>query len=238
MLSNPSPGLSSVLKTPKTSSFRKFRHDIDPEFAYYCSLDVKSLYTTCDMHAAVEIAMEKLRKHPDILPVNIPPEGIHSLLNFSLDNTYLQFGSCFFRQNIGDPMGSPLTVALAEIRVTDIDDLSISSNTNPPNHYYHFVDDGFGHFRNRQHAESFLQHINSLAPDLEYTIEHPSATGSIPFLDVLIHPDNTTSIYRKPTHTNLYTHYSYSATLSSKESTVRTLTRTAFKLCSPCHLQP
>ena len=49
---------------------------------------------------------------------------------------------------------------------------------------------------------------------------------------------NTTSIYRKPTHTNMYTHYSSSATLSSKETTVRTLTRRAFKLCSPCHLQP
>ena len=39
------------------------------------------------------------------------------------------------------------------------------------------------------------------------------------------------------THTNLYTHYTPSATMASKESTVRTLTRTAFKLCSPCHLQ-
>ena len=233
------PLTMSKLRLKNTEDFLdKFRHHIDPEFAYYCSLDVKSLYTTCDMHAAVEIAMEKLSNHPDILPVNITPEGIHSLLNFSLDNTYLQFGSRFFRQNIGGPMGSPLTVALAEIRVTYIEDLAISSNTNPPNHYYHFVDDGFWHFRNRQHAKSFLQHINSLAPDLEFTIEHPSATGSIPFLDVLTHPDNTTSIYRKPTLTDLYTHYSSSVTLSSKESIVRTLTRRAFKLCSPCHLQP
>ena len=134
-------------------------------------------------------------------------------------------------------MGSPLTVALAEIRVTYIEDLAISTSTNPPKHYYHFVDDGFGYFRNSQHAESFLNHIHSLAPDLEHIIEHPSATGSIPFLDLLIHPDNTTSIYRKPTHTNLYSHYSSSATIASKESTVHTLTRRALKLCSPCHLQ-
>ena len=33
------------------------------------------------------------------------------------------------------------------------------------------------------------------------------------------------------------THYTSSATMVSKESTVRTLTRRAFKLCSPCHLQ-
>ena len=134
-------------------------------------------------------------------------------------------------------MGSPLTVALAEIHVSYIEDLAIRNSTDPPSHYYHFVDDGFGHFRNRQHAESFLNHLNSMAPDLEYTIEHASAGGSIPFFDILIHPDLSTSIYRKPIHTNLYTHYTSSATMASKESTVHTLTRRAFALCSPCHLQ-
>ena len=98
------------------------------------------------------------------------------------------------------------------------------------------MDDGLGFFTNRTHAEEFLQHLNSLAPDLEYTIDHPNNDGSIPFLDILIHPDNSTSIYRKPTNTNLYTHYSSATTMSSKESVVRTLTRRAYKLCSPHHL--
>ena len=44
-------------------------------------------------------------------------------------------------------------------------------------------------------------------------------------------------MYRKPTNTNVYTHFSSSATMASKESTVCTLTRRAFKLCSPHHLQ-
>ena len=179
---------------------------------------------------------KKIRSNTEILPANITPEGISSLLNFLLDNAYLEYNSLFFRQNIGGPIGSPLTVALAEIHVSYIEDLAIRNSTDPPLHYYHFVNDGFGHFRNRQHAESFLNDLNSMAPDLEYTIEHPSVDGSIPFLDILIHPDLSTSIYRRPTHTNLYTHYTSSATMASKESTVRTLTRRAFALCSPCHL--
>ena len=72
--------------------------------------------------------------------------------------------------------------------------MALRSFLDPPPHYYHFVDDGFGHFRNRSHAESFLAHFNSLSPDLEYTIEHPSADGSIPFLDVLIHTSTPTII--------------------------------------------
>ena len=124
-------------------------------------------------------------------------------------------------------MGSPLTMALAEIRVTDIENLAISTFPHSPKHYRHFVDDGFGHFTDRDHANNFLQHINSLTEDLQYTIEHPSSDGSIPFLDVLIHPDRSTSIYRKPTHTNLYTHYSSSSPTSTKFSIISSLTPSA-----------
>ena len=129
-------------------------------------------------------------------------------------------------------MGSPLTVTLAEIRVTDIEQRAIANSTRKPKYYYHFVDDGLGHFIDRNHAEEFLEHLNSLAPDLDYTIEHPSPDGSIPFLNVLIHSDTSTSIDRKPTNTNLYTHYSSSTTMSSKESVVRTLTH-----LPPCPLK-
>ena len=154
----------------------------------------------------------------------------------SLDNSYFEFDNTFYKQVTGGPMGSPLTVALAEIRVTDIEYLATSSVPSPPKHYKHFVDDGFWHFADRTHADKFLQHINSLTEDLQYTIEYPSDDGSIPFLDVLIHPDRSTSIYRKPTHTNLYTHYSSSSPASTKNSIISSLTRRAYKLCSPSHL--
>ena len=185
------------------------------------------------MHKAVDTVMDRLYLNPSILPPNLKPEGIKSLLNFSLDNAYCEFNNQFYKQITGGPMGSPLTVTLAEIRVTDIEQRAIANSTRKPKHYYHFVDDGFGYFIDRNHAEEFLEHLNSLAPDLDYTIEHPSPDGSIPFLDVLIHSDTSTSIYRKPTNTNLYTHYSSATTMSSKESVVRTLTRRAYKLCSP-----
>ena len=194
--------------------------DTDPNFSYFCSLDVKSLYTNCDMHQSAKSALDKFRTNPSLLPDNITIDAIHTLLHFSLDNSYFEYDNTFYKQVTGGPMGSPLTVALAEIRVTDIENLAISSFSSPPKHYKHFVDDGFGHFTDRTHADKFLQHINSLTEDLQYTIEYPSDDGSIPFLDVLIHPDRSTSIYRKPTHTNLYTHYSSSSPASTKNSII------------------
>ena len=99
------------------------------------------------------------------------------------------------------------------------------------------MDDGFGHFIDKQHANEFLRHINGLTNDLQYTIEHPTPDGSIPYLDVLIHADKTTSIYRKPTHTNLYTRYSSSTPQSSKDSVISSLTRRAHTICSPSHIE-
>ena len=115
--------------------------------------------------------------------------------------------------------------------------LALNTSSKPPKYYRHFVDDGFGHFTDKQNATDFLKHINGLTNDLQYTMEYPAADGSIPYLDVLIHSDNTTSVYRKPTHTNLYTHCSSSTPQSSKNSVISSLTRRAHNICSPCHLE-
>ena len=133
-------------------------------------------------------------------------------------------------------MGSPLTVALADVRVTNVESLALASSADPPSLYKHFVDDGISRYRDRQHAESFLEHLNSLSDDLVYTIEHPALDGTLPFLDILLHPDLSTSVYRKPTHTDSYTHNSTSSPQSTKDSLISSLTRRAYDICSPQHL--
>ena len=133
-------------------------------------------------------------------------------------------------------MGWPLTVELAEIRVTELETIALNTSPQPPSLYKHFVDDGFGVFRDKTHAETYLEYVNSLSSDLVYTIEHPSQDGSIPFLDILIHKDLSTSVYRKSTHTDTYTHYSTATPQTTKDSLIRSLTRRAYNICSPQHL--
>ena len=209
----------------------------DPDYSYYCSLDVKSLYTSCDMRLAAKTVLDKLHEDSSLLPDNVTVDAVYTLLNFSLDNSYFQYSDKLYKQTTGGPMGSPLTIALAEIRVTETEQLALNTSSKPPKYYRHFVDDGFGHFTDKQNATDFLKHINGLTNDLQYTIEYPAANGSIPYLDVLIHCDNTTSVYRKPIHTDLYTHYSLSTPQSSKNSVISSLTRRAHNICSPCHLE-
>ena len=59
------------------------------------------------------------------------------------------------------------------------------------------MDDGIGVYGDKLHADSLHCFMNTLCPDLQYTIEHPSSDSHLPFLEMLIHPDKSTSVYRK-----------------------------------------
>ena len=96
-------------------------------------------------------------------------------------------------------MGSPLVVELDDIGVADVENTALTTYKDPPNTYRHFVDDGIGDFRDKSHADGFLNYLNSLTDDLQYTIEYPSHDGSLPYMDILIQADKSTSVYRKPT---------------------------------------
>ena len=50
--------------------------------------------------------------------------------------------------------------------------------------------------------QSFLNHINSIDKNIQFTSEEPRPDGAIPFLDILLTPVEdgkiTTSVFRKP----------------------------------------
>ena len=113
-------------------------------------------------------------------------------------------------------------VELAEIRVADVENTALTTYKDPPNTYRHFVDDGIGDFRDKSHADGFLNYLNSLTDDLQYTIEYPSHDGYLPYMNILIHADKSTSVYRKPTHTNIYVRYNSKNMNPTQDSTYTT----------------
>ena len=77
-------------------------------------------------------------------------------------------------------------------------------------------------------------------PHIHFTTEDAKPDGSLPFLDtiVLIQPDNSllTSVYRKPTHTDLYLQWDSHHHLSAKYSVINTLRYRAKTVRSNNHL--
>ena len=92
------------------------------------------------------------------------------------------------------------------------------------------------HPRGHIHSPQFLQHINSLDLHIQFTMENPKEDGSIPVMDSLVSlgPNNTltTSVYRKPTHTDQYLHWSSYHNVPAKHSVYNTLAHRARVVCT------
>ena len=86
------------------------------------------------------------------------------------------------------------------------------------------------------HKQDFPQHINSVDPAIQFTMETNKEDGAIPFLDTIVKPeaDGTLSItvYRKTTHMDQYLQWHSHHHLSAKISVIHTLTHRAQTVCS------
>ena len=126
-------------------------------------------------------------------------------------------------------MGSPISPLIANIFMEEFEVKALQSSPNPPSMWLRFVDDTFV-INRTEHSQQLLQHINNQDPHIQFTVE-PTQQGSLPFLDTLvtIQPDNTlsTSVYRKPTHTDQYLHWDSNHHITAKHSVYNTLAHRA-----------
>ena len=110
----------------------------------------------------------------------------------------------------------------------------MSTCPHPPRMYFRYVDDTFNVLKER-YIQEFHDHINSLNDSIRWTREEEK-DGQLPIMDVLItrKPDGciSTSVYRKPTHTDLYIHYNSQHPRQCKLGIIRTLVRRAKTICS------
>ena len=70
--------------------------------------------------------------------------------------------------------------------------------------------DDFYSILKRTHLENFSHHINNLHQNIKFTMKEES-NGELAFLDTLLKQNNgeiSVLVYRKPTHTDQYLHYS------------------------------
>ena len=102
-----------------------------------------------------------------------------------------------------------------------------------------FIDDTFTIIK-VAYKRSFLDHINSVDEHIQFTSEDSRPDGSMPFLDILIRPNEdgslSTPVYRKTTHRDLYLQWDSHHTVSSKYSVIGTLHHRSETICSSSQL--
>ena len=155
-------------------------------------------------------------------------QQIISLLEFCLSHTYFLFQVKYYEQVQGAAMGSPISPLIANIFMEEFEVKALSSFPHPPSLWLRFVDDTFV-INQAEHSQE-LQHINNQDPHIQFTVEC-TQPGSPPFLDTLItiQPDNTlsTTVYRKPFHTDQYLHWDSNHHITAKQSVFNTLAHRA-----------
>ena len=127
-------------------------------------------------------------------------------------------------------MGSPISSLIANLFMEEFEAKALSSCPHPPSLWLRFVDDTIV-ITKEEHSKPLLQHINNQNPHIQFTVEEPSLQGTLPFSNnlVTIQPNKTftTSVYRKPTHTDQYLHWDSNHFKTAKQNAYNTLTHRA-----------
>ena len=133
---------------------------------------------------------------------------------------YFSFQDQFYEQVEGVAMGSPV----ANLYMEYFEQKALSTAPNP-RLWQRYVDDTFV-IQKEIHEQDFLQHINSVDPAIQFTVETNKEDGAIPFVDTIAKSEAdgnlSITVYRKPTHTDQYLQWDSHHDLLTKFSVIHT----------------
>ena len=141
----------------------------------------------------------------------------------------------FYEQVEGTAMGSLVSSIVANLYMEHFEGEALRSASHPPRYWYRFVDDTWV-IQQQAHKQLFLNHINSIDPNIKFTIKGNQENGAIPFLHTLVKPeaDNSLSIrvYHKPIHTEQSLQWGSHHNLAATYSIIGTLIHRAKSVCT------
>ena len=172
------------------------------------SFDIKSLFTRVPINDALIIIKDRLLVDSELENrTTMSPHQICSLVELCLKSTFFSYEDAIYEQTDGTAMGSPLSPTVANIFMEDFENTAIATFHLQPKIWKRYVDDTFVIMpHNNSSLQEFLSHINGLHDRIKFTMEIEN-NNSFAFLDVLVSKNNnrlTTTVYRKPTHTDRY----------------------------------
>ena len=130
-------------------------------------------------------------------------------------------------------MGSPLGPLMANVFMCHLED-KLTRDGVMPTLYRQYVDDTLAKMPSTEAAADFLTTLNSLHPNLSFTMELP-VDNKIPFIGMEIIKNGTqieTQVYRKPTNTGLLLHLQSHTDNRYKDCLLKTMIHGAHTLSS------
>ena len=139
----------------------------------------------------------------------LTPDRISELLEVCLGSTYFSYQGEYYEQREGAAMGSPVSAIVANLYMEFFEKLAISTSPVKPRIWKRYVDDIYCIIE-KGSERVFLNHLNSIRPQIQFTMELP-VDGTLAFLDCSLHRriDGRLEInvHRKKTHTDRYLNF-------------------------------
>ena len=163
---------------------------------------------------------------------NLSPNDIMDLLRLVVDTTIFTHNNQLYKQSSGFPMGSGISPGACNTYMEKFEGQALVSCPPEfkPKIWLRYVDDVVEAIH-RDKVDEFTQHLNSLNPCIQFTVELQSENTEgkqhLPVLDVDIHRledgKSKFKVYRKSTHTDQYLNFHSHHPLNQKLGVIRTL---------------
>ena len=197
------------------------------------SFDVCNLFTNVPLNETIDLICNTVCT-PDNNQFPYSINELRTLLTI-VNEGYFEFKDSVYKQIDGISMGNPLAPLFSEFFMASLEDKMFNSHQDfYPRKYMRYVDDTLCFFDSELHVERFLNYINSLHRNIQFTVEK-SINNNLPFLDIRISIQDGivyTELYRKPTFTGRLLHFKSIVPRVWKSGLIKDLVHRAYNLSS------
>ena len=196
------------------------------------SFDVVSLYTNIPLLETIQIIADSIYDASSVKKPPFPKASFIKLLTIATQGIFM-YKDKIYKQTDGVAMGSPLGPSLANFFLGFLEKRDIDRSLYAPSFYNRYIDDICAIFTNNDHIQLFLDFINSLHPNLKFTIEY--ANDTFPFLNVEMKFNDFSFdswVYRKPTHTGQMLNFSAMCPDKWKRGLILCMLNIGKRICS------
>ncbi|XP_066964233.1 uncharacterized protein [Macrobrachium rosenbergii] len=151
------------------------------------SLDIESLFTNIPVGETIELILDKLFPDPESIFNHFNRTLLKTLLELAVLETAFVFNGKLFKQVDGMAMDSPLgptfgNSSMCSLEERMLDDCLLRFH---PLFHSRYVDDTLVLFKGEYEANLFLDYVNTLHPNMKFTIEKEN--NCLSFLDVQVY---------------------------------------------------
>ena len=168
--------------------------------------DVVAMYPSVDNNEAIAEVDRRLISEPSTIP-GIKPPAIIDALKICREQAVVSFKGRNFVQSSGCGMGPPDSCDFSDIWMSGpITDRIVSLSPIPIHGFGFYRDDGLGIIQDESQASLFIDHLNSIHPNLKFETK-VEASGE--YLDLFLYIKDGrlhSRPFSKPTSTHIYLH--------------------------------